>query len=101
MNTTGQASRWQRRRLEKQRRIEAVQHLAQGPVLDPAASVPALEALIAPRDRVVIEGNNQKQADFLARSLAAVNPGTINDVHMVIPSVSLPEHLDLFEKGSY
>jgi hypothetical protein len=34
----------------------------------------ALENLLAPGDRVVLEGNNQKQADFLSRMLAEVNP---------------------------
>ena len=58
-----------------------------------------LEKLIAPGDRVVLEGNNQKQADFLARMLAQANPEKLHDLHMIMPSVSLPEHLDLFEKG--
>jgi malonate decarboxylase alpha subunit len=30
--------------------------------------------MIAPGDRVVLEGNNQKQGDFLSRSLAHVEP---------------------------
>lgn len=33
-----------------------------------------MENLLAPGDRVVLEGNNQKQADFLSRMLAEVNP---------------------------
>ena len=61
--------------------------------------VAALEALIAPGDRVVLEGNNQKQADFLSRSLARVDPGKLHDLHMIMPSVGRPEHLDLFELG--
>lgn len=36
--------------------------------------VSVLENLLAPGDRVVLEGNNQKQADFLSRMLAEVNP---------------------------
>ncbi|STT08045.1 bifunctional putative acetyl-CoA:acetoacetyl-CoA transferase: alpha subunit/beta subunit [Klebsiella michiganensis] len=36
--------------------------------------VAVLEQLLAPGDRVVLEGNNQKQADFLSRMLAEVNP---------------------------
>src|SRR5207248_1222429 len=49
--------------------------------------------------RVVLEGNNQKQADFLSRALAGMDPSKINRLHMIMPSVSLPEHLDLFELG--
>jgi malonate decarboxylase alpha subunit len=42
-----------------------------------------LEAALEPGDRVCLEGNNQKQADFLAKSLAAVSPERVHDLHMV------------------
>ncbi len=90
---------WSRRRAEKARRLERVRHLADGAVLPREHLVRALEALIAPGDRVVLEGNNQKQADFLSRSLARVDPGKVHDLHMIMPSVGRPEHLDLFELG--
>ncbi|GBL55656.1 malonate decarboxylase subunit alpha [Pseudomonas citronellolis] len=76
-----------------------MRHLADGAVLPREHLVRALEALIAPGDRVVLEGNNQKQADFLSRSLARVDPGQVHDLHMIMPSVGRPEHLDLFELG--
>ncbi|MCS0613554.1 malonate decarboxylase subunit alpha [Massilia kyonggiensis] len=91
--------RWDTRRQEKARRMAAASHLADGPVLDSARIVDALELLLAGGDRVVLEGNNQKQADFLARALVQVDPDRINKLHMIMPSVSLPEHLDLFERG--
>ncbi|MEE4464624.1 malonate decarboxylase subunit alpha, partial [Azotobacter chroococcum] len=90
---------WSRRRSEKQRRLEQVRGLADGVVLPSERIVAALEALIAPGDRVVLEGNNQKQADFLSRSLARADPGRLHDLHMIMPSVSRAEHLDLFERG--
>ena len=90
---------WSKRRAEKQRRLEQVAHLADGPVLRTDDIVAVLEAMIAPGDRVVLEGNNQKQADFLARALTKVDPGKVNRLHLIMPSVSLPEHLDLFERG--
>jgi malonate decarboxylase alpha subunit len=90
---------WDTRRQEKQRRIQAVRHLADGPVLRPERLVEALESLVVSGDRVVLEGNNQKQADFLARALVQVDPGRVDKLHMIMPSVSLPEHLDLFERG--
>lgn len=89
---------WSRRRSEKQRRLERVRHLAEGRVLPSERIVEALELLIAPGDRVVLEGNNQKQADFLSRSLAKVDPERLHDLHMIMPSVSRAEHLDLFEQ---
>lgn len=66
---------WSRRRAEKQRRLDQVRHLADGAVLPSERIVEALELLLAPGDRVVLEGNNQKQADFLSRSLAKVDLG--------------------------
>lgn len=91
--------RWSRRRREKQRRLEQVRDLADGVVLRQERIVEALERLIAPGDRVVLEGNNQKQADFLSRSLAKTDPQRLNGLHLIMPSVSRPEHLDLFERG--
>ncbi|MDD2363585.1 MAG: malonate decarboxylase subunit alpha [Eubacteriales bacterium] len=48
--------------------------------------VDALEALMRPGDRVVIEGDNQKQATFLAQALTKVNSDIVNDVTMIVPS---------------
>src|SRR5882757_244811 len=39
-----------------------------------------LEAIIEPRDRVAIEGDNQKQADFLAAALAKADPARLHDL---------------------
>lgn len=72
--TTSPDSRWTRRRDEKQRRLALVRSFADGAVLPSERIVEALEALILPGDRVVLEGNNQKQADFLSRSLAKADP---------------------------
>jgi malonate decarboxylase alpha subunit len=58
-----------------------------------------LENVIEPGDRVCLEGNNQKQADFLARCLAQVDPARVHDLHMVQSVIGLPEHLELFERG--
>ncbi|WP_145003406.1 malonate decarboxylase subunit alpha [Pseudomonas oryzihabitans] len=88
-----------RRRSDKQQRLDRVAALADGKVLPTASIVAALEQLLAPGDRVVLEGNNQKQADFLSRSLAQVDPTRLHDLHMIMPSVGRAEHLDLFERG--
>ena len=88
---------WDSRRQEKNRRLCNLRR--NGKVLDTSEIIRALETVVMPGDKVVIEGNNQKQADFLARSLCEVNPDHVHDLHMIIPSISLPEHLDIFEKG--
>jgi malonate decarboxylase alpha subunit len=61
--------------------------------------VALLESVLEPGDRVCLEGNNQKQADFLARALTQVDPRRVRDLHMVQSVLALPEHLDLFESG--
>ncbi|MDB5951675.1 MAG: mdcA [Massilia sp.] len=50
-------------------------------------------------DRVCLEGNNQKQADFLGKALAGLDPQRINQLHMLQSVLALPEHLDVFERG--
>ena len=99
MNTQDTPRVWDRRRTEKKRRIALVDALADGKILPTGRIVEALETLIGCGDRVVMEGNNQKQADFLSRSLAKVDPATVHDLHMIMPSVGRSEHLDLFERG--
>ena len=90
---------WNRRRTEKRRRVEKRGPLASGKLIPSNRIVEAFETLICAGDRVVLEGNNQKQADFLSRSLVKVDPATIHDLHMIMPSVGRSEHLDLFERG--
>ncbi len=58
-----------------------------------------LHAVLECGDRVCLEGNNQKQADFLAKALADLDPARINRLHMLQSVLALPEHLDVFEKG--
>ena len=70
-----------------------------GPVLESGVIVQALQALLEPGDAVALEGDNQKQADFLSRALVQVDPAKTHDLHLLISSVSRPEHLTLFERG--
>jgi malonate decarboxylase alpha subunit len=58
-----------------------------------------LEAIIEPGDRVAIEGDNQKQADFLSAALAKADPTRLHDLHMVQSVLALPDHLAVFERG--
>jgi hypothetical protein len=44
-----------------------------------------LEAIMEPGDRVTIEGDNQKQADFLASALAKVDPARAGHFLFNIP----------------
>jgi malonate decarboxylase alpha subunit len=95
----GSPQNWQTHRQEKQHRIDALGTLASQKIIPTDQIVKALETLIKPHDRVTLEGNNQKQADFLSRSLGQVDNAILHHLHMIMPSVGRPEHLDLFEKG--
>src|ERR1700746_2494098 len=76
--------------------------LMRGPgskICPPDRATELLEAIIESGDRVAIEGDNQKQADFLASALANVDPVRIHDLHMVQSVLALPDHLAVFERG--
>jgi malonate decarboxylase alpha subunit len=90
---------WTTRRDEKTRRMGKIAPWMDGPLLPQEKLVEALESVIVPGDRIVIEGDNQKQADLLSRSLAQTNPKKLHDLHLIISSISRPEHLTLFELG--
>jgi malonate decarboxylase alpha subunit len=90
---------WTTKRDNKAQRLANVRHLLQGRVLPAAHIVEALELLLQPGDRVVLEGDNQKQASFLSAALTQVNPAKVNQLHMILSSISRPDHLDIFEKG--
>ncbi len=94
---------WNKRAQARERRLGRVAaRLAgqlRGKIVSSDAVVALLEEAIEPGDRVCLEGNNQKQADFLALGLTRVDPARVNDLHMVQSVLALPEHLDLFEHG--
>jgi malonate decarboxylase alpha subunit len=72
---------------------------ASGKLCSAKRATQLLEAIIEPGDRVAIEGDNQKQADFLASALANVDPARVHDLHMVQSVLALPDHLAVFERG--
>ena len=83
----------------RQARLGRARTITGGKLLRPEQVTELLEAIIEPGDRVCLEGNNQKQADFLARCLSRVNPESVHDLHLVQSVVALPEHIELFERG--
>ncbi|MDQ2822419.1 MAG: malonate decarboxylase subunit alpha [Pseudomonadota bacterium] len=90
---------WFTRRDAKAARVTAVASFCTGKVIRPSSITDALQAILQPGDRVALEGDNQKQADFLSRALARVDPAVIHDLHLLISTISRPEHLDIFETG--
>jgi malonate decarboxylase alpha subunit len=90
---------WQSERRVRDERLKAGSKFAKGKIVAPKDATALLEAVVRPGDRICLEGDNQKQADFLAACLAKANPKVLHNLHVVQSGIVLPEHLDLFEKG--
>jgi malonate decarboxylase alpha subunit len=90
---------WDRLRRGYAVRMERGARFARGRIVGADDAAALLEAVIEPGDRVCIEGNNQKHADFLAGALAKCNPERIHGLHIVQSNIALPAHLDVFERG--
>ncbi|KRL67677.1 malonate decarboxylase subunit alpha [Companilactobacillus versmoldensis] len=90
---------WTQNRDRKAEKMSAISSLLNGKIAKTEDAKKLLETVIESGDKVVLEGDNQKQASFLSQSLAAVDPEKIHDLHMIMSSVSRPEHLDIFETG--
>src|SRR6185369_8935858 len=90
---------WNTLARNREARLARAAPLSQEKVVAAADAGALLERVLEPGDRVCLEGNNQKQADFLAKVLAALDPAVVHDLHMVQSVLALPEHLDIFERG--
>ncbi len=94
-----EARNWATHREAKAEKLSSVASLLNGKLAKTSDAKAILENLIAPGDKVVLEGDNQKQASFLSKVLASVDPARVHDLHMIMSSISRPEHLDIFEDG--
>jgi len=83
----------------RRQRLQRAEALARGRLVEAKDAVALLEAVIEPGDRVCVEGNNQKQADFLSQCLTEVDPARVHGLHLLQSVLALPSHLDVFERG--
>ena len=90
---------WDNQRRSKEERLAAAASITDGKLVATENIIKLLEAVMRPGDKVVLEGDNQKQAAFLAAALNEVDPARVHDLDLIIPSISREEHLDYFEKG--
>ena len=80
-------------------RLERASSITSTKIVEQKDLVRLFESVIESGDRVCIEGNNQKHADYLSQQLTLVDPKKVNDLHIVQSNVALSSHLDIFEKG--
>jgi len=92
-------NKWTQKRDKKRAKLEKASRLLNGKFVDTSRIVELMELLIEPGSKVVLEGDNQKQASFLSKKLLEVDPSKVNDLHMIMSSISMPEHLDIFDYG--
>ena len=90
---------WTQNRDAKAAKLDSIASMLDGKFVKIQNAKELLESVIKPGDKVVLEGDNQKQASFLSKVLASVDPEKVHDLHMIMSSVSRPEHLDIFETG--
>ncbi len=83
---------WDTLERSRQARLERAAPWARGREVAAGDVGELLHALLEPGDKVCLEGNNQKQADFLAQALADLDPARVHDLHMVQSVLSLPSH---------
>ncbi len=92
-------NKWNKQLKIQTKKIKSTAGFCKGKFILAADAKKLFEIVISPGNRVCLEGNNQKQADFLSKVLASVDNSKINNLHMLQSVVALPEHLDIFEKG--
>ena len=80
-------------------RLQAAAPLARGKFVAKTDALALLQSVIRSGDRVCIEGDNQKQADFFARELVKLDSAKVNHLHMTQSTLVLDEHLELFRRG--
>ena len=91
---------WDAEKRDREQRLEAGRQFAKGKMVAPGDATKLLEAIIRPGDRVCVEGDNQKQADFLAGALAKADKGKVHDLHIVQSGIVLKRAPRPLREGS-
>ena len=97
--TPDKTRKWDTLAQNKAERLARAGQYADGKVVATERIGLLLNAVLEPGDRVCVEGNNQKHADFLAAEMAKLDPQIVHDLHIIQSNIALPAHLDLFERG--
>lgn len=99
MNNISTQRVWNTQKIKRAEKLAQAQKLGFQKRVTAEQVISLLETVISCGDKVCLEGNNQKQADFLSKALTQCNPAHLNDLHILQSVLALPSHLDVFEKG--
>ena len=88
---------WNQRKENKNNKLNRIKRHGKQVAADKIVDV--LEQILNPGDRVILEGDNQKQAHFLAKALGMVDVRRVHDLAMVIPSIEDSNQIELFKRG--
>jgi len=99
MHTQNKERPWHQQKIRRQEKLDAARAKGLEKRVANERTTELLETVISPEDRVCIEGNNQKQADFLSECLSRCDSEGLNKLHILQSVLALPSHIDIFEKG--
>ncbi|MEN8626155.1 malonate decarboxylase subunit alpha [Psychrobacter proteolyticus] len=90
---------WNLQKIRRDKKLDAAKTKGLEKLVPNNRAIELLETVLSPEDRVCIEGNNQKQADFLSECLSQCNSDVLNNLHILQSVLALPSHIDIFDKG--
>jgi malonate decarboxylase alpha subunit len=90
---------WNLQKIRRDKKLDAAKSKGLEKLVPNNRAIELLETVLSPEDRVCIEGNNQKQADFLSECLSQCNSDVLNNLHILQSVLALPSHIDIFDKG--
>lgn len=90
---------WNLQKIYRNKKLDAARKKGLEKLVPNDRVIELLETVLAPKDKICIEGNNQKQADFLSECLSQCNGDVLNNLHILQSVLALPSHIDIFDKG--
>ncbi|MGP5202929.1 malonate decarboxylase subunit alpha [Psychrobacter aquimaris] len=99
MKANTEETPWNLQKIRRNKKLDAAKNKGLEKLVPNDRAIELLETVLAPEDKICIEGNNQKQADFLSECLSQCNSGVLNNLHILQSVLALPSHIDIFDKG--
>ncbi len=99
MKANTEETSWNLQKIRRNKKLDAAKNKGLEKLVPNDRAIELLETVLAPEDKICIEGNNQKQADFLSECLSQCNSDVLNNLHILQSVLALPSHIDIFDKG--